>query len=350
MPHLFEVNMSITTIRDIAREAGVGKSTVSRVINGSGYVSVETRKKIEEVMKRNNYVPSSAARSLSKKESDTIGLIIPEVTNPFFGEILNGISQRVDENDLTLILCNSANDDIEKDFRAFEGMLRHRVKGLIFTPATSYSKKQLCRLCNYLDKLQCPLVLLDRSIANLNIDGVFTDNFQSAYMATEALIKAGHRKIGTVTGDQNLSIGCDRQAGFEKALETYGIELNEKYIVQGNFDTETTYICMQELIQTGDLPTAFFISNNLSCAGFLKAVIKHRLRIPEDIAIIVFDKIIGQDIFDLKYSFVERDVQNMGRLAMQLLLSRLKEPNRNVEKIVIKSTLNLLGSEKFVSN
>lgn len=341
--------MTEITIRDIAREAGVGKSTVSRVINGTGYVRFETREKIEEVMKKNGYYPSAAARSLSKKESDTIGLIVPEANNPFFGEILNGVSESVDKNNLTLILCNTGNK-IEKDFRSLQVMLRQRVKGLIFTPAGDYSKEEFEGLNDLLKQLHCPIVLLDRSIANLSTDGVYTDNYTSAYLATEALIKAGHRKIGIIQGDLRLSIGSERFAGYEKALETYGLKMDERYVVPGNFDAETTYHLMQNLLNSGDMPTAFFISNNLSCTGFLRAVLKKGLKIPGDIAFIVFDKVVGQDIFDMKYSYVERDVQKMGETAMELLLKRFEEPNRAYEKVIMKPMLKLLGSEIFVKS
>jgi LacI family transcriptional regulator len=340
--------MARMTIHDIAKEAGVGKSTVSRVINGTGYVSDETRRKIEEVMKRNSYQPSSAARSLSKNESDAIGIIIPEANNPFFAEILNGVSQAVDENNFTLILCNTSNN-IEKDFRSLEVMLRQRVKGLIFTPAADYStSEQFDNLNDLLRQLRCPVVMLDRSINNLTIDGVYSDNYNSAFMATEALIKAGHRKIGIVEGDLKLSIGHERLAGYEKALKTYGLKKDERFIVPGNFDAETTYALMKELLDSGDLPTAFFISNNLSCNGFLRAVFEKGMQIPEDIAFIVFDKVIGQDVFNMKYSYVERDVQYMGRMAMRLLLKRFEKPDRTNECIIMEPTLKLLGSEKYV--
>ncbi|TDO85900.1 LacI family transcriptional regulator [Halanaerobium saccharolyticum] len=340
--------MSEITINDIAKEAGVGKSTVSRVINGSGYVSSETRKKIEKVMEENNYFPSAVARSLSKQESDTIGLIIPEANNPFFGEILSGVSQSIDENDLTLILCNTANE-IEKDFRSLQVMLRQRSKGLIFTPAGNYNKKQFKKLNNLIEKINCPIVLLDRSIEGFTTDGVYSDNFTSSYLATEALIKAGHSRIGIIQGDLSLSIGRERLAGYKKALEAYGLEINDHYIVPGNFDADTTYNLMIDLLNSeAELPTAFFISNNLSCIGFLRAVFEKNLKIPEDIAFVVFDKVAGQELFNMKYSYVERDVRKMGKKAMELLLKRFEHPDKPYEKVIIDSKLKLLGSELYI--
>jgi LacI family transcriptional regulator len=339
--------MSGMTIRDIAQEAGVGKSTVSRVINEIGYVNEDTRKKIEEVMKKHGYVPSSAARSLSRKESDTIGLIIPEANNPFFAEILNGVSHVIDDNDLTMILCNSGND-IKKDIKSLQVMLKQRVKGLIFTPASDYGSKRVYeQLTELLGKLNCPTVLLDRHVENLQTDGVFFDNFRGAYLGTEALIKAGHRKIGTIVGDTSLSIGSARLAGFEKALEVYGIKKKRHYMVPGQFDAEITYAKMNELLDSNDWPTALFVSNNLSCSGFLRAMRDRDLKIPDDIAFVSFDKMEGQDIFGLNYSYIERNVENMGKAAINLLLKRFEDPKRPLETIVMEPQVVLLGSERL---
>ncbi|MEA5013767.1 MAG: LacI family DNA-binding transcriptional regulator [Candidatus Limiplasma sp.] len=336
------------TIHDIAREAGVGKSTVSRVINGTGYISPETRKKVQDVMQRYNYVPSSAARSLSRQQSDTIGIILPESNNPFFAEILLGVCQMVDAYGLTLILCGSGNN-VDKDIHALGVMLRQRVKGLIYTPAVDYSSQQeFERIHDLIKQLRCPTVLLDRPIFHLQSDGVFSDNFRSAYLATEALIKAGHRKIGTIAGDLELSIGRERYHGYQKALEAYGIIEQKEYFVPGKFDSALTYELMCGMLDAGDLPTAFFISNNLSAYGFLQAISERGLRIPEDIAFIGFDRMYGQDVFGLPYSYVEREVMDMGKRAMELLINRFENPRRPFEKVIMEPTLKLLGSERLL--
>jgi LacI family transcriptional regulator len=340
--------MAGKTILDIAREAGVGKSTVSRVINDSGYTSPETARKVKEVMAKYNYTPSSAARSLSTQTSDTIGIILPESNNPFFSDILLGVSRVADTCDLTLILCGSDNN-VENDYRALRVMLRQRVRGLIYVPAEEYSAEQdYEKLKSLLDQLNCPVVLLDRSIENLRIDGVFTDNFRGAFLATEALVRAGHRHIGIIAGDQGLHIGRERLAGFRKALEENGLPADPRYIVPGQFDRNITYTLMQRVLEKTDRPTAFFISNNLSETGFLQAVSQSGLRIPDDIAFIGFDEMYGQDAYGLPYSCLERDVVGMGRKAAQLLIKRFEDPKRPFEREIVMPRLKLLGSEKLV--
>jgi LacI family transcriptional regulator len=341
--------MRAVTIQDIAREAGVGKSTVSRVITGTGYVHTNTVEKVKHVMELYNYQPSAAARSLSKQESDTIGLILPEVNNPFFADILKGVSQMVDKCGYTLILCGSDNE-VAKDERALEAMRRQRVKGLIFVPASDYNEEAAyTRISTLLKQLDCPLVLLDRPILRIEYDSVTTDNFSGAYTATEALIHTGHKKIGIIAGDFDLFIGRERYEGYCKAMEQNGLEVNPQYVIHGKFDRQITHEKMKSFLKSGSLPTAFFISNNLSEMGFLTAVHEAGIRIPEDIAFISFDKLQGQDVFNMPYSYLEREVLTLGAKATQLLFRRFDKPDRPIEKIVIVPRVKLLGSERLVA-
>jgi LacI family transcriptional regulator len=340
--------MRTVTIQDIAREAGVGKSTVSRVINGTGYVHMDTVEKVKTVMDKYNYQPSAAARSLSRQESDTIGLILPEVNNPFFADILKGVSQMVDKCGYTLILCGSDNE-AAKEARALEAMRRQRVKGLIIVPANDYSNEAAhAHMEKALHQLGCPLVVLDRPILRMDFDSVTTDNFSGAYSATEALIRAGHRRIGIIAGDLNLFIGRERYEGYCKAMEQNGLTVDPAYVIHGKFDRQITYEKMRQAIKANQLPTAYFVSNNLSEMGFLTAVNEARLSIPEDIAFIGFDKLQGQEVFNIPYSHLEREVLVLGLKAAQLLFRRFDNPERPVEKIVIVPRVKLLGSERLV--
>lgn len=338
--------MKDVTISEIARLADVSKSTVSRVLNGTGYVSEETREKVEKIMHERSYAPSSAARNLSKRENDTIGVIFPEEAgNAFYNEILRGISSVVDANNLILIYC-STNNNIEKDIKALKLMRRQRVKGMIYAPAIDYKNTDKFQTIHkLLSDLRAPVVILDREFDNMHYDGVYSNNFKGAYMATEALIKAGHRKIGIVTGDLNLSIGRERFYGYKQALYDNNINLNKKFVVEGRFDKDISYVNTKEMLKDKSWPTAFFVSNNASSEGFLKAVFEKGLRVPEDIAYIGFDKVDGLEIFALKFSYVERDVFRMGTDAMKLLLKRLENPNGEVEQVIQQPYLKLLGSE-----
>ena len=187
------------TITDIAALAGVSKSTVSRVLTGAGYVNDETREKIEKIIKEYGYQPSESARSLSKKTTNTIGVVVPEIDNSFYSEVLNGIGQIVDENNYNIIYFNT-NNSIVKEEKALQMLKAQRVRGVILAAAVDYSEPEATEnLKQLLEKINAPVVLLDREIDGINLDKVVYDNFGSAFAATEALIRAGNKTIGIIT-------------------------------------------------------------------------------------------------------------------------------------------------------
>ena len=341
--------MGMITIDDIAREAGVAKSTVSRVINGSGYVSEKTRAVVTKVMEGLNYQPSSAARSLSRRESDIIGLILPEVNNQFFSDILKGVSQMVDKQGYTLMLSSNENDPV-KDMRALRAMISQRIRGLVYIPAIDYGEEPLRKeLAQLLDSLNCPIVVLDRPLEQFAYDTIMTDNYGSAYSAAEVLIQAGHRRIGIVAGDMKLHIGRERFEGFVNALKVNGLELDPRDVVEGQFNEQIAYEKTLELLQSGDYPTGFLVCNNLSTFGFLRAVNDLKLRIPEDVAFVSFDKLVGQDIFNIPYTYLDRHVLTQGLQAMQVLYRRINSADgRPPETIVNLAEPVLKGSERYL--
>ncbi|MEA4998679.1 MAG: LacI family DNA-binding transcriptional regulator [Candidatus Limiplasma sp.] len=338
--------MKSVNIQDIAREAGVGKATVSRVINGKGYVSRETAAKVKAVMERHHYQPSALARSLSKRESDAIGLIIPEANNPFFSGLLTGVSEVLDKCGYTLIIRTSGNDR-ERDYRALEAMRYQRVRGLIYVPACNYESEQdFEEMSSRLGDLGGPCVILDRPINKLDCDCVLSDNFSGAYAATEALIHAGHRAIGVIAGNTQLMIGRERLEGYRKAILQNGLTLHKPYQITGTFGQKEAYAQVLALLQKPDRPTAFFIANNHSEIGFLNAVRDLRLKIPADIAFVGFDELPGQLVFELPYSCLNREVVQLGAKAAQMLIRRFDEPARPAERLVVVPRLCLRGSEK----
>ena len=336
------------TIKTIAEKCGVAKSTVSRVLNNSGYVGKETREKIENIMREYNYSPSAMARNLSKQESNAVGVVIPEADNAFFGEVLRGISDVVDENDLTLLFCNTCND-LNKELNALKMLRNQRVRGLILTPAAEYdTKERIKNLRQALKAINVPIIILDRTIENSEWDSVSFDNYHGAYLATQTLINAGHKKIGVITGDQGLRIGRERYRGYLQAMSDHNIEHNSDYIYKGDFTSSTAYEITKKMLANGDYPDAIFLSNNLTAIGFFKAFFEAGLEFGKDICCIGFDRVEALDLFNLNYSYVERDAVNMGRIAMNMLLDRIKNPKGSMltrREYIIPANLVLKGSE-----
>lgn len=336
------------TIKDIAKKAGVAKSTVSRVLNSSGYVSPETKEKILKIIDECGYVPSAPARSLSKQESNAIGVILPQVYSAFFGEVLTGMLSAADEIDIPLIICNTEGDR-DKEIRAIQTLVEQRVKGLILAIANDYpTNEDVVRLLALLYSLHFPVVLLDRKMATAplgNFDGVYYDNFKGAYLATEAMIKAGSKKLGIITGPSTLSLHVERFNGFMKALEDYNIPVEERYIFKGNSEMMAAYQLTKRFIRQNNIPDGIFTMNNRSSLGCIKALWEEKLMIGEDICIVGFDRVRELEFFDIPFSYVDHDPVDMGRRAIHLLNERIKNPSDPKREELIEAKLVLKGSE-----
>ncbi|WIF94202.1 LacI family DNA-binding transcriptional regulator [Caminicella sporogenes] len=336
------------TIKDIAKAAGVSRATVSRVLNDSGYVREETRQKVLKTIKELNYTPSAIARSLSTSRTNTIGVIVPEINNPFFGEIIKGISQVADEHNLNIILCNT-DDNKEKELKALKLLKQQRIEGIIITP--TYPEDEFNReYLSSLENLGIPIVLLDGHVEYFNFSGVFIDHIKGAYDAATALIEAGHRKIAIITGYMNSRPAIERLIGYKKALEINNIPVEEKYIFYGDYTHETAYNITKEILNMKDRPTAIFVMSNMMILGCMKAFYEENIRVPEDMAIIGFDKIDALNIIGMNISFVNGPTIEMGKMGMKILIESLdnRKDVKELKRIILMPKLVLKGSEKLV--
>ncbi|WP_432663209.1 LacI family DNA-binding transcriptional regulator [Wukongibacter baidiensis] len=335
------------TINDIAKAAGVSRTTVSRVLNDSGYVKEETREKIEKAIKELNYTPSAIARSLSTNKTNTIGVIVPEINNPFFGEIIKGISQVADEHNLNIILCNT-DDSREKELKALKLLKGQRILGIIITP-TYPEDKFNSEYLNTLENLGIPVVLIDGHVKYFNFSGVFIDHIKGSFDGTTALIEAGHRKIAIITGDMNSRPARDRLEGYKKALVMNNISVDERYISYGDYKHEKAYEITKELLRMEDRPTAIFVMSNMMILGCMKALYEENISVPEEMAIMGFDKIDALNIVGMNISFINGPTIEMGRTGMELLIDNLenKSDRKELRRITLLPELVLKGSEKY---
>ena len=214
--------MGNITIRDIALQAGVSKSTASRVINNVGTVSEELRDRVNAVIERVGYQPSAIAQGLSRQDSTLIGVLVPTVSDSFFGQILQGIIETTSQKNYTIVLCTHDNDP-ECEKRALRALRSQRIKGLLITPAAGYIKREDKNyLRTELEILDVPTVLIDRGIKMSSWDGVYYDNYNGAYLAIETIVKNGFRSIGCMVSDMALQIGKDRMRGVQQAIAVGG--------------------------------------------------------------------------------------------------------------------------------
>ncbi|GAA0177330.1 substrate-binding domain-containing protein [Clostridium sediminicola] len=335
------------TISDIAKKSGVSQATVSRVLNDSGYVKKDTREKVLKVMKELNYTPNAIARSLSRNKTNTIGVIVPDINNPFFGEVIKGISDVADKHNLNIILFDT-DENIDKEIKALKLLKEQRIQGLIIVP-TSVEDEINCEYLRIIENLGTPIVLVDGHVRYSNFNGVFVDNIKGAYEGTEALIKAGHKKIAIITGRMNSKPAKDRVLGYTKAMNLYEIPLNDRYIFNGEYLLDSAYEAAKEILNMEDRPTAIFVSSNMMTLGCLKAIFEKDMKIPEDIALVGFDKVEVLNTLGLNISYINGPTREMGRAGMEMLIEIFKnKENKEIKKVMLLPELVLKGSEKLI--
>jgi len=334
------------TIHEVAELAGVSKSTVSRVLNNNGYVNEETRRRIEKIIQEHQYKPSAAAVSLSKQIGSTIGVVIPEIDNSFFGEVLKGINEVADQNGFSIIYCDTQNNG-DKELKALSALEQQRVRGVIITPAMGYGDKaSVDKLKNALAKLDVPVVIVDRDFDYSQWDTIYFQNYESGYIATESMIKAGSTKIGIIQGDMQLKIARERFRGYQDAMAANGLEIPEQYVLKGDFTIDTAYTLTKSMIDSKELPEGMVTCNNRTSIGFIKAMIESGITIGNDIAVVGIDNVPMLDVLGFPFSCVSRDTIEMGRMSMKLLMERMNKPDVQRSIWVAPCKLELNGSEK----
>lgn len=338
-------------IYDIAKEAGVSPSTVSRVLNGHKNVKKETREKISKLIEGKKYVPNMVARNLSVGESQNIAFLVPDIENPFFPKILHGISDRALYYDYNVFMFGT-DENSEQEHKVLDSLKAEMIRGLIIIPVSEKDEKTATKLRNF-EKQGVPVILVDRDIQGSEFDGVFSEDLSGAFEAVECLIQEGHQKIAIITGPDTSKPGYDRLKGYKKALAQYHIPLNEDYIICGYFHEEESYNAMKQLMEMGDPPTAVFTSNNMTTLGCLRYMKEMKMKLAEDISVIGFDDIKELEYTDIHLTTVTRPVYEMGCEAMGLLERRLKD-ERGTEQnrlVTLRSTVRTWmikrGSEKY---
>lgn len=306
------------TVRDVARLAGVSAMTVSRVVNDQPGVSAETRKKIEAAITELNYAPSKVAGSLISAKTELLGMIVPDVSNPFFGPIVRGAETAARKAGYRLLLCNSESDlRLEKDY--VSDLVAHRVEGLLIAPVGDKSAGHLGRLVDQ----RFPIVLLDRQVEGLACDSVTLDNTDAARRLMAHLIGVGHRRIAILTDADDVSTGRERLLGVRQALEEAGLPFEDDLIFHTTTDQIGGYRATQLILGLPQRPTAIFAVNNMTAVGVMQALRQASLRVPEDISLVCFDDVQHLAVISPFLTVVDQPAETMARVATQLLLERI---------------------------
>jgi len=322
-----------TTLRDVARKAGVSKSTVSRVLNGSGYVSQETRQRVMETLQALDFQPNTVARSLVQGKTRTIALIVPSINTPFFAELARRAEDVAYRRGYAVMVCNT-DEDPEREAVYLRLVQQKQVDGVIVCPARTTS-----RLLRSLARNRLPIVFVDRTMANVHADTVTTDNAEGAFAAVKHLLSRGHRRIGIVSGPQEIPVMRERLAGWKRALLEEGIEPDAGLIWSGAPTEETGKQAVRHFLALKPPPTAIFTSCCPLTLGVLSALRQQGIRIPQNMALVGFDDFEAASLLDPPLTVVAQPIPTIATVATKLLLERVEGRNDHPAHLVVKTNL-----------
>ncbi|GAU75854.1 ribose operon repressor [Fusibacter sp. 3D3] len=330
------------TIKDIARMADVSIATVSKVINKKdAKISQETRDRIFKIIKETGYVPNRVASSMITKETKSIGLVIPNIANPFFPEVARGAEDKASEEGYSLILCNTDDDVAKED--AYIAMLQEKmVDGIIFTASSRRLK-----ISESLKHINIPIISLDREIEGLKAQGKITvDNISGAYEAVKYMLDKGYTKVIHLSGPATSMPTKLRIEGYKKALEEFGYKDADVLIFEGDYTSESGYESMEKVINQGIPFDGVFCGNDLIAIGALKALKKNGKIVPYEVGVVGFDDIYLASMIEPELTTVSQPKYLMGYKTAELLIKMLNHSKIETHEEVLKTELIIRDTTK----
>lgn len=321
--------MSPVTILDVARLAAVSPKTVSNVVNRPELVSPETRQRVEQVIADLKYQPNAAARRLVTGRSGIIGLLLSDITNPAYPEMVETLVERAQERGYSVIVCNTHSDrDRTTDYIGL--LIQQSVDGVIMTTAS-----RLSDAAQRLSDRDIPVLLANRTIESGRVDYIGADNFRGGYLATNHLIRLGHQRIAHVRGTLEASTAHGRAAGYRSALEKSNLVFSDELQVDGNYSRAGGYTAAHALMALDAPPTAIFAANDVTALGVMDGVLDAGRRIPEDVAVVGFDDIPLASLRVIGLTTIHTGYVEIAKEALDLLLYKIAHRNEPASPEVI---------------
>ncbi|MGI5858838.1 MAG: LacI family DNA-binding transcriptional regulator [Tepidanaerobacteraceae bacterium] len=322
------------TIKDIARMTGVSITTVSKIINKKDEdISDKTRERVLKIIDDYNYIPSALATGLVTKKTNTIGLLVPDISNAFFSELARGVEDGANCEGYNVILCNT-DDDPDKEIEYLNVLKVKHVDGIIFLSAALSNHSAIKQL----NRKGFPVVALDRALDAENIMAVYLDNVTGGYIATKHLTEFGHKKIGCITGPLKNKLAKHRFEGYKKTLEEMHISFDSNLVYEGDFKTKSGEKGAKELIKFG--ATAVFACNDMMAYGAYKVIQEQGLTIPQDISIVGFDDIYISEILMPPLTSIKQPSYEMGLMSAAMLIKNIKGEQLKDTKVEYKPILS----------
>lgn len=331
-------------LKDIAKDLNISKTAVSLVLNGKGdenKISQETQKRILDYAKKHSYIPNQLARSLSRGKSDTIGLIIPNISDTFYSNVAGVIEKNAKQKGYT-VLFSSSYEDPDKEGELIRSMLNRQVDGLIIA-STQKNQKEI----DFLKKDNFPFVLFDRHYPECETDYVVVDNFFGTKTATNHLIKLGRKRIGLLTLKPGLEPISERYLGYKKALDDAGIPLKKIYVkeIEREEYIDDMFKAIRELVSGSEPVDAIMFTTHYLASQGLRVLKSMNVNVPKDVAIISFDELSAFDLVDPPITSIVQPVKDIGRMVVEILLARINGEELEINKGCILATkLEIRGS------
>lgn len=319
------------TIKDIAKIAQVSSATVSRALNNDARVNTQTRRHIQQLAADLHYQPNILAKGLASQKTFTIGMLIPDITNPFYAHIMRGIEDIASPYNYCVI-CFNTDYEADKERRALEFLRGGRVDGMI-----AYISNRVIDESVALAAQNYPLVMLGHVIDEVKVPKIGCNNQSSAYTITECLIKAGHRSIAHVAGHMQTKTAIQRMQGYKRALEAYDIPVRPDWIIPTDYAGQSAYENTLRFLRREKAITAIFAANDAIAAGCYRAIYELGLRIPEDISVVGHDDTETAMLLRPPLTTMRQDIRTIGRLSAQHLFSAMAS-GKNAEDIIIVPT------------
>ena len=328
------------TRKDVASLAGVSTATVSYVVNsGPRPVSAETRRKVERAIEQLGYQPNQIARSLTTKRTNTLGFLIPDILNPIHAAMAKSFEDALPDNEYGLLLANSDESPVV-ELEHLKVFISKQVDGIAMTP-TGGNRRFLFSLV----ESGKPLVLLDRQLEGMETDCVLFDNVEGTYQAVRHLVELGHSRIALINLPQSLTPGRERAEGYGRALLKAGLTVDLALVREGRFKADSVATLLESLLQKDPPPTALMVASNRLLEGVLQYVKEHGIRIPDDLALCVFDDVSHFSYSNPTITAVAADVADFSRRAAQMLLERIAGEGPHGPRIIrILCTLRIRES------
>ncbi len=331
-------NMKYITLKMVAEKAEVSVNTASRAINNRPDINLETKKRVLQIAKELGYIRNAAAVALRTKKTGTIGVVIADNSNPFYAEVLNGIEVAAREKNYHIILANTQRD-YRKEEEAINLLRAKRVDGLLIAPVQDRDDD-----IKKLIEANIPFVIVGRDFENIEVDAVYNDEVKGGFLATEYLIKKGHKRIALIDGFLYKSTTKGRLEGYKKALNKYKISLDESLISVGDINIENGYERTKQMLEKELNFTAIFAYNDMMAFGSMQAIKEKGLRIPEDIGLVGYDDIPFSSLMNPALTTIKLKKQELGVESVKLLFSRINGGRKKTKKVMLDVELQIRKS------